>query len=127
MKIESRISEILQIVLILSLTLALSSCSRKTKTYGQQISSNKITEIDSILKNPADFDGKIVTVQGNIIRECPTGCWFDIKQDQAVIHIDINPSGFAIPQIVGKEVMVEGTVFIGTSQPTITGTGVEIK
>lgn len=128
MNIKSKNNKIGFVVLVLSLLLTLSSCGRKeTENYGQEISNHTVTKVETILKEPGRFDAKTVTVEGKIIRECPTGCWFDIKDQAAVIHIDTNPSGFAIPQKIGKTVTVEGKISVRNNQPTIIGTGVEIK
>jgi hypothetical protein len=113
---------------MLSLILTLSSCGKKKpEQYGQQISNHNTAQVSAILKEPKTFSGKTVTIEGKIIRECPTGCWFDIKNQAAVIHVDIKPSGFAIPQKVGKEVIVEGNVSLRDGQLTLIGKGVEIK
>lgn len=122
------ISEIGCIILVLSLMSTLSGCGRKeAEKHGQEIADHAPTKIDAILKESGNFDGKTVTVEGEIIRECPTGCWFDIKDQAAVIHVDIKPSGFAIPQKTGKTVTVEGKVSVRDNQPIIVGTGVEIR
>ena len=121
-------SEIACIILVLSLMSTLSGCGRKeAEKHGQEIADHVPTRIDAILKDSGNFDGKTVTVEGKIIRECPTGCWFDIKDQAAVIHVDIKPSGFAIPQKTGKTVTVEGKVSVRDNQTIIVGTGVEIK
>jgi len=128
MKIKNKLSKLWFIILVLSLMLTLSGCGRKeTKKHGQEISNYTLTKVDAILKEAGNFDGKTVTIEGEIIRECPTGCWFDIKNQAAVIHVDIKPSSFAIPQKIGKKVTVEGKVSVRNNQPIIVGTGVEIK
>lgn len=128
MKTRNVISKIWFVVLMLSLILTLSSCGKKKpEQYGQQISNHNTAQVGAILKEPKTFSGKTVTIEGKIIRECPTGCWFDIKNQAAVIHVDIKPSGFAIPQKVGKEVIVEGNVSLRDGQLTLIGKGVEIK
>ena len=105
MKLKIKISLFLFLTTVVSLTLIFSGCSRKeTDNYGQQISDYKLTKVDAILKEPGNFDGKNVTVQGKIIRECPTGCWFELKENAAIIYVDLNPSGFAIPQKIGKTI-----------------------
>ena len=122
------IGEIACIILVLCLMSTLSGCGRKeAEKHGQEIADHAPTRIDAILKESGNFDGKTVTVEGEIIRECPTGCWFDIKDQAAVIHVDIKPSGFAIPQKTGKTVTVEGKVSVRDNQPIIVGTGVEIR
>jgi hypothetical protein len=111
-----------------ALSLLLSGCGKKDAgVYGEEISNQTITKVESILTYPENFEGKTVTIQGKIINECPSGCWFDVKEDAGVLYVDLNPSGFAIPQKVNKEVIVEGKVSVRDNQPIMTGTGVEIK
>lgn len=125
MKTKNTISYIwLTWVLIFSI----SGCVKKeADRYGQEISNRTATKVEAILKEPGNFDGKTVTIQGKIIRECPTGCWFEVKENSGIIYVDINPSGFAIPQKVGDKVIVEGKVQLRGNQPTLAGTGVEIR
>ena len=121
-------NKISYIWLALILILQISGCGKKeADKFGQAIQNRSVTKIEAILKTPADFDGKTVTVQGKIIRECPTGCWFEVKENSAIIYVDLNPSGFAIPQKVGKTVTVEGRISVRNNQPMLVGTGVEIK
>ena len=128
MKTRKTISYMWFITLTLTLMLSFSGCGKKeTDKYGQEISNHTITKVEAILTEPEKFDGKNVTVQGKIIRECHTGCWFEVKEDAGIIYIDLNPSGFAIPQKVGKTATVEGKVSIRNNQPMIVGKGVEIK
>jgi len=128
MKTRNTISYIWLMTLTLTLMLSFSGCGRKeTNKYGQEISNHTITKVEAILTEPGNFDNTNVTIQGEIIRECPTGCWFEIKEDAGIIYIDLNPSGFAIPQKVGKTATVEGKVSVRNNQPMIVGTGVEIK
>jgi uncharacterized protein YdeI (BOF family) len=112
----------------MSLALVLAGCGRKgADAYGQEISERNVTKLNAILAQPDNFEGKTVTVEGKIIQECPTGCWFDIKDEAGMIHVDIKPSGFAIPQKVGKTVKVEGQVSVKNNKPVLIGKGVEIK
>ena len=113
---------------ILALAVALAGCKEKgANAYGQEISQRDVTKLNAILTEPGDFEGKTVTVRGKIIQECPTGCWFDIKDDAGMIHVDIKPSGFAIPQKVGKTVIVEGKILVQGNKAVLVGSGVEIK
>lgn len=128
MRNKRTINDILLMLSILSPAFALSGCGRKeAEKYGQEISNYNLTKVDAILKDAESFDGKTVTVEGRIIRECPTGCWFNLKDQAGEIYVDLNPSAFAIPQKTGKKVVVEGKVSVRNNQPMIMGTGVEIK
>lgn len=125
---KMKINNILLGLLTLNLMFSLSGCGRrKAEQYGQKISSHNLTEVSAILSEPDSFNNKSVTIEGNIIRECPTGCWFDVKDKAGIIHVDINPSGFAIPQKVGKTVTVEGKISVQDGQPTLIGKAVEIQ
>ena len=97
--------------------------------YGQDISNRKVTAVKEILSDPKAYEGKLVTIAGKIDSECPSGCWFYVKvtQGNASIYVDIRESGFAIPQYVGKQVLVEGTVVVNQARVKIRGLGVEIE
>jgi hypothetical protein len=97
--------------------------------YGEDISNRKITELKQIFADPKAYEGKLVTIEGTIASECGSGCWFFVKvgSGNLSIYVDIRPAGFAIPQYVGKKVLVEGKVFIDATGPKIKGRGVEIK
>lgn len=128
MRNKTKINNVLLILSLLSVILALYGCGKKeTEKYGQQISDYTITEVGKILKDANSFEGKTVTVRGKISRECPTGCWFNLKENSAEIYVDLNPSAFAIPQKVGKNATVQGKVSVRNNQAMIIGTGVEIK
>ena len=128
MKTRTNKSRIWIAMSILGLALTLAGCGEKgTDAYGQEISNRNVTKLNAILGQPDNFDGKTVTVEGKIVQEYPTGCWFNMKEDTGMIHVDIKPSGFAIPQKVGKTVVVEGTVSVQNNKPVLIGTGVEIK
>ena len=128
MKTRTNKNKIWIAISTLSLALALAGCGRKgAQAYGQEISDRNVTKLNAILSQPDNFEGKTVTVEGKIVQECPTGCWFDINDDAGMIHVDIKPSGFAIPQKVGKAVIVEGQVSVQNNQPVLIGKGVEIK
>ena len=105
----------------------LAGCKCKTNLFGEAISDRTVTPIRAIVMKPADYNDKIITVEGKIILECPAGGWFNLQQDSAVLFVDLHPTGFAIPQKVGKTVMAQGTLKIQESGPVLVGSGVEIK
>jgi starvation-inducible outer membrane lipoprotein len=105
----------------------LAGCKGKPESFGQAISDKTITPIRAIVMKPADYSDKTITIEGKIILECPAGGWFDLQQDAALLHVDLHPTGFAIPQKVGSIVTVQGTLKIQESGPVLIGSGVEIK
>ncbi|MFC1808965.1 hypothetical protein ACFL3D_02430 [Candidatus Omnitrophota bacterium] len=118
---------LISVFLVVCVFVATGCLSKKDDHYGEAITNHDHTATKDILQNPADYDGKVVTVAGKIIRECPTGCWLDLEEDNGVIHVDMNPSGFAIPQKVGKTAMIQGEVKVKNNKPMIIGKGVEIR
>ncbi len=119
-------SVILTFVLLAAATL-LSGCGNSTQVYGTAISNYEATDIKEILTKPTDYEDETVTIAGRIVRECPTGCWLDVGTDKAALYVDLNPAGFAIPQEVGSEVVVEGTIHYEDNQVSMSGQGVEIQ
>jgi uncharacterized protein YdeI (BOF family) len=121
MKLKNNILILLAVIAVIA-----AGCAKEIQ-FGQEISGREIAKIGDILSSPEKYEGKIVKVQGKIIRECPTGCWFNLKDETGVIYVDIMPSGFAIPQKTGKQATVEGKVTLKDRRLMIIGKGVEIK
>ena len=115
------------VVAVAILPIALASCGGGGDVYGEAMSDAEATPIARILADPAAFDGKTVKVEGEIGNECPTGCWFELKDGGASIHVDIGPHGLAIPQEQGSPVTVEGMVKMTDSRLMVIGKGVEIR
>ena len=97
--------------------------------YGEEIKNRKITELKDILADPKAFEGKPVTIEGKIASECSTGCWFYLKvgSGNLTIYVDTGKSGFAIPQKIGRNILVEGNVVLKKTGPMIQAKGVEIE
>ncbi len=111
---------------MLVMAFVFSGCG-KPVLYGAASTVADITSAADILSNPEDFEGKSVKVEGRIVTECPSGCWFEIEEGNARLYVDIAPSGLAIPQKVGSKVTVEGAVTVEDNKAKLIGRGVEIK
>lgn len=117
------------LLLILLLTIVIGSivgCGGSEK-FGEEITVIEITKIKDILIDSDKYVGKTIRVEGKIIRECPSGCWFYLKDDTGTIYVNILPSGFAIPQKVGAKAVVEGKLESKEGRIEIVGKGVEIR
>ena len=80
---------------------------------GQQTVKNdvpQIVKVAEILGNQKTYGGKTVIVEGRIATECPSGCWFTLKDGSAVIYIDLLPSNIVIPQKKGAFARVTAEV-----------------
>jgi uncharacterized protein YdeI (BOF family) len=109
--------------ILIILIVILTAC--KPQTFGEPIKESKVTSISEVLdqresKTTFRLEGKIGAV-------CPSGCWFYLKDASGEIFVDINPSGFAIPQKSGKQAIVEGAFMKIKRKPIFVATGVEIK
>lgn len=114
------------LVLIFAVIAAVAGCGR-LETYGEKISKRNMTAIKNIVMHPQDYEDKTVTVKGKISLVCETGCWFNLEDEGATIYTDLAPSGFAIPQNVGKTATVEGKISVESGKLTLTAKGVEIR
>lgn len=85
-----------------------------------------VTKIQEIIKNEPAYDGKTAIVEGKIVTECGSGCWFIVDDGTASIYVDILPSNFVIPQKRGSTAKVYGNVTTKDGDPMIIGKIVEI-
>lgn len=117
----------LLIIVLAGAAILLSGCGNSPQGYGTAISNHETTDIKEILTKPMNYEDETVTITGKIVRECPTGCWLDVGTENVALHVDLNPAGLAIPQEVGSEVVVEGTIRFKDNQVSMLGQGVEIQ
>ena len=111
----------------ISVLFIIDGCAKKQKIYGSQLSRVKVTSVAEILKQPDNFTGKTVRLEGKIVQECPAGGWFMLKDDSGVILVNLHPSEIAIPQAVGRNVAAQCKVKKEYNQVSTVGEGVELK
>ena len=102
-----------------------SNSSEKSERYGVNITEKRVVNTKDILANPDEYLDQTVRLEGKIVRECPSGCWFFLEDETGTIYVDINPSGLSIPPKVGKKVTVEGVPTKINNGVSIIGKGVE--
>ena len=96
-----------------------------SERYGVNISEKEVVSVKDIYSNPNEYLNQTVRLEGEIVRECSSGCWFFLEDKTGTIYVDINPSGLSIPPKVGKKVVVEGVPENRNGRITINGKGVE--
>jgi uncharacterized protein YdeI (BOF family) len=101
------------------------SSGNNSEKYGVDITEKGVTSVKDILANPDEYLDQTVRLEGKIVRECPSGCWFFLEDETGTIYVDINPSGLSIPPKVGKKVVVEGVPTNRNGRVSIIGKGVE--
>ena len=128
MRIEKNIKFIIVLLVILLIILSVAGCSGSNsgKKFGVDITEKKVVEVKDIFTSPDKYLNQTFKLEGKIVRECPSGCWFYLKDKTGTIFVDINPSGLTIPQSVGKKVIVEGELKSRNGRIFIIGRGVEI-
>jgi len=83
--------------------------------------------LGTVLNDPSVFQEKEIVIEGKIILECPTGCWFELEQEGKTMHVELGASGFAIPQKVGRDVKVAGVIKERGGKTILIGKGVNIE
>ena len=122
-----KILNISVLVIIASLFLYTSGCASQGKNFGQPITETTVVNIGDILSHPEQFDKKIVRIEGEITDECPAGGWFFLKDKTGLIYVNLHPSEFAIPQVIGKKAIAQGKVRKEGTQIEVIAQGVELK
>ena len=102
-----------------------SNSSSSSEKYGVDVTEKEVTSVKDILGNSDEYLDKTIRLEGKIVRECPSGCWFFLEDETGTIYVDINPSGLSIPPKVGKKVVVEGVPENKNGRISINGKGVE--
>lgn len=87
--------------------------------------SPKILKIGDILEKPESYEGQAVIVEGKIVSECGSGCWFTLDDGTGTIYVDLAPSNLVIPQKRGAFATVYGKVVRKGSDTYLIGTKVE--
>jgi hypothetical protein len=121
----------LVIILVIAGFLVYRSTTWETYTaedYKYSADDYKTLATSELKKSPDDFFDNKVMIEGNISRECPTGCWFYLQGNAGEqVKIELAFSNFVIPRSAGKKVRAFGRVEIVNGQPVIIADRVQIK
>ena len=85
----------------------------------------KIIKIGDILGKPENYEGQAIVVEGKIVSECGSGCWFTLNDGTGTIYVDLAPSNLVIPQKRGAFARVYGQVVRKGSDTYLIGKKVE--
>jgi len=132
MRKAKNIKLIAVLLIIILIILGISGCSGNSsdnsdnsERYGVNITEKKVVSVKDIYTNPNKYLDQTIRLEGKIVRECGSGCWFFLEDETGTIYVDINPSGLSIPPKVGKKVVVEGVPENKNGRISINGKGVE--
>lgn len=112
-------------IILVSMAGCSGNSSNNSEKYGVDITEKGVVNTKDILANPDEYLDQTVRLEGKIVRECPSGCWFFLEDETGTIYVDINPSGLSIPPKIGKKVVVEGVPTNRNGRVSIIGKGVE--
>lgn len=84
----------------------------------------KIT-VSELNKNSAALIGKEVVMEGKIVQECGSGCWFNLQDSTGIVYVDLAPNNMVIPQKVGSKARVYGKVDKKSGVTYVIGSKVE--
>ena len=81
-----------------------------------------LVPIEKLIKSAADYDGREVTIKGEILAQCTAGCEFSVDDGTGVLSAQLE--GDALDKLltkgsVGKKVEVTG-IFHSTPRPQLT-------
>jgi hypothetical protein len=128
MKKISRKHLIIFSLVLLATTIFISACAKKTG-YGQKTTATTTATTQVKVKDILSkaYTGKDVSFEGKITLECGSGCWFNLEDGTGKVYVDLLPSNFAIPQWVGKSVVVNGKVIEEDGEVKVIAKGVTLK
>jgi len=80
-----------------------------------------LVAIEKLIKGASDYDGRTVTIKGEILAQCSAGCEFSVDDGTGVLSVQLE--GEALDKVlnkgsVGKKVEVTG-VFHATPRPQV--------
>lgn len=84
---------------------------RPARAFGGPVGGQAVT-ISEVLASPEAYLGETVTVEGRIVRMCPTtGCWWYLDDGTGQLRVSSTAAGFALPLGQdGKRIRTTGKV-----------------
>lgn len=99
------------IVTIGLLCVATQSCgSSRPQSAATPTGDVVIATARQIIDRSADYEGRQVSLTGEIVLECVQGCWIFLDDGTARIYVDFKPADISIPQMIGSRITVIGHI-----------------
>jgi hypothetical protein len=84
--------------------------------------------VRDLVKNPTEFLGKQVIIEGDVIDQCPaTGCFFYFDDGGQRLKVELSDLAQSLPQRTGAKARVEGQLVPYGSSYQFLGSAVEFK
>jgi cytochrome c-type biogenesis protein CcmE len=97
--------------------------------HGRPFEGAPKASIQELTEKPGDFLDKDITVEGEVVRQCPaSGCWLFVKDDSGrEIRIEMGGVTPTLPQRKGKTAVVEGRLSKAGESYEIDGKGITFR
>jgi hypothetical protein len=94
--------------------------------YGKAFSDAPLVSIAQFMEKRTEGD---VHVEGKIVRQCPvSGCWIYLNDGKGhQFRVEFGEVLPRLPQKIGRNAMVEGSLIKTAEEPTLAGVAVEFK
>lgn len=100
---------------VITMGVSVSAFAKNLDNLGKEVTLKDKTKISDILKNPENFIGKSVLVEGKVVDVCTQrGCWMKLSSDKKRenLTIKVKDGEMVFPlEARGKNVLVEGELF----------------
>jgi hypothetical protein len=95
--------------------------------FGSPISNRNTIPIAALFADAAAYEGKSVSVQGEIDMQDQKGYWFYVHDGDARIYVELYQDEFSIPDLIKRKILVEGVVEVKLDIPSLLASGVECQ
>ncbi len=96
------------LAVMLFLLIALSGCAAASTMTPTPLPTPIPVTVSQLIAGEGQFAGKKISMNGTVLLECTTGCWFFLDDGTGKIYIDLATAGLHIPQKVGSRVTLVG-------------------
>ncbi len=101
------------------------SCGRQPSSGDPAPTETAPTPLTAVLDSPAEFDGKIVVLDGRVSSQCPSRC--DLVFAEGASTVSIHTDAETTPRIpTGRRVRVTAAVHNGERQVVLNAVGLEL-
>ncbi|WP_394225790.1 DUF4920 domain-containing protein [Pseudoalteromonas spongiae] len=103
-----------KITLVVALMLVQVQALAKTLTFGEEVDSDKLIKISTVMANPDNYLSSPITIEGTIVGVCEKrGCWMTLASDKRFqnLRIKVEDGYMVFPMTAkGNKALATGTL-----------------
>lgn len=94
------------------------SSGSTARHFGEAITMSETTRLPDLMRNSATLSGRTIRTEGVVTAVCQArGCWMEIRDESAQVHIRMHGHSFFIPRDAqGRQARVQATVIAANPQ-----------